>query len=606
MRRSGILFASLLALVLPLFAIQAPRIAFADDVSGLEAFAEQEVLEDQASVFGESASDLEASDSSAEEGREAEEQESSSPEVFPEEEAPQPLTAIPSDNGEEDADAASHQGGVTDEPATTREDDPETEAVPLVLEPQATPQDLLNSDIWIKQSSSGWCTLDSAVMMLRRAAILNGSPSWRSITESSVKSVAWTNQGLRWSFTYQGISVACSSLRSSSEATLIKLLEEHPEGVVIYNYSHAVLLTDYTNGALYCADPAYGNRRKLSSAANNVRANNIVQYWYVTSHVDEPEDVPDSKEATVSYRTHVQNDGWQTWKADGAVAGTSGRSLRLEGINIKLGNMPYKGGIRYCTHVQNIGWQDWVADGETSGTSGRSLRLEAIRIELTGELVKHYDVYYRVHAQNFGWMGWAKNGQQAGTATYSYRLEAIQVLLIKKGSAAPGKTFGGVTQAVGAAFSQQVVQYRTHVQNDGWQNWVGDGAMAGTSGRSLRLEGIEIKLASPQYAGSIRYRTHVQDYGWQGWKSDGAMSGTSGESKRLEAIQIELTGEMAKHFDVWYRVHCQNIGWMGWAKNGAQSGTAGYSYRLEGIEIRLVEKGGAAPGSTANAFRQNA
>ena len=78
------------------------------------------------------------------------------------------------------------------------------------------------------------------------------------------------------------------------------------------------------------------------------------------------------------------------------------------------------------------------------------------------------------------------------------------------------------------------------------------------------------------------------------------MSGTSGQSLRLEAICIKLTGKAAQTYDVYYRVHVQQFGWLGWAKNGQQSGSAGYSYRLEGIEIRLVKKGGPAPGSTAN------
>ena len=73
------------------------------------------------------------------------------------------------------------------------------------------------------------------------------------------------------------------------------------------------------------------------------------------------------------------------------------------------------------------------------------------------------------------------------------------------------------------------------------------------------------------------------------------MSGTSGKSLRLEAIEIKLTGEIADLYDVYYRVHAENIGWMNWAKNGEQSGTAGYAYRLEGIEIVLVEKGKKPP-----------
>ncbi|MDD4698698.1 MAG: serine protease, partial [Oscillospiraceae bacterium] len=50
--------------------------------------------------------------------------------------------------------------------------------------------------------------------------------------------------------------------------------------------------------------------------------------------------------------------------------------------------------------------------------------------------------------------------------------------------------------------------------------------------------------------------------------------------------------------------HVQDYGWMGWAKNGEIAGSAGFSYRLECIQIVLVLKGGAAPGTTANAFIQ--
>ena len=144
-----------------------------------------------------------------------------------------------------------------------------------------------------------------------------------------------------------------------------------------------------------------------------------------------------------------------------------------------------------------------------------------------------------------------------------------------------------------------VVSYRTHVQTYGWQTWRKNGQMSGTSGEAKRLEGIEIKLSDLPYSGSIRYRTHVQSYGWQTWKTNGQMSGTSGEAKRLEGIQIYLTGELAKHYDVYYRVHAQSYGWLDYAKNGEMAGTSGLAKRLEGIEIVLVEKGGKAPGSTA-------
>ena len=144
-----------------------------------------------------------------------------------------------------------------------------------------------------------------------------------------------------------------------------------------------------------------------------------------------------TKNPSVVYRTHIQNTGWQNQKRNGAISGTTGKSLRLEGITIKLFDKGYagiSGGITYCVHIQNIGWQGWKSNGKMAGTTGKALRLEAIQIKLTGDIAKRYDVVYRVHAQNYGWMGWAKNGAKAGTAGCSYRLEAIQVKLVKKGT----------------------------------------------------------------------------------------------------------------------------------------------------------------------------
>jgi len=144
------------------------------------------------------------------------------------------------------------------------------------------------------------------------------------------------------------------------------------------------------------------------------------------------------------------------------------------------------------------------------------------------------------------------------------------------------------------------VAYQSHIEDIGWQDWVSDGTNSGTIGQSKRMEAIRIQLKNG--TAGIEYRTHVQDIGWMDWESDGALSGTSGQSKRLEAIQIRFTGEAEEKYDIYYRVHAQNYGWLDWAKNGESSGTAGYGYRLEAIEIKLVSKGGAAPGSTAQTF----
>lgn len=297
--------------------------------------------------------------------------------------------------------------------------------------------------------------------------------------------------------------------------------------------------------------------------------------------------VQSNESAMVSYTVHVQKKGWIDNKFNGESAGTTGSSLRLEGLKIKVSNIRnYSGDIEYRSHVQTYGWETkWAKNGQLSGTQGQAKRLEAVQIRLTGELAQKYDVYYRVHSQTFGWLGWTKNGEKAGTAGYSKRLEAIQIMLVDKGHAAPGDT--GYSYLSG----DTGVSYQTHMQTYGWMTPVMNGNEAGVVGKSKRLESINIRLKNSMYQGNIEYQTHVQTYGWESdWKKNGENSGTQGQSKRLEAIKIRLTGEIAKKCDVYYRVHTQRFGWLGWAKNGEPAGSAGYSFRMEGIQIMVLPK----------------
>lgn len=298
---------------------------------------------------------------------------------------------------------------------------------------------------------------------------------------------------------------------------------------------------------------------------------------------------------SINYSGYVQGIKWQLPVKDGELSGTSGQSKRLEAMKIHLENATYSGSVTYKTHVQGYGWMTEVKDGAISGAPGEGKRMEAIQINLTGDMAKHYDIYYRLHVQNFGWLGWAKNGASAGTEGLSKRVEAIEIKLVEKGAKAPGSTDNSF-------ITKPSVTYSTHIQTIGWQSNVADGEMSGTSGQSKRLEGVKIDLKNKPYSGNIVYSTHVQNIGWQNSVSNGKLAGTEGQNKRLEAIRINLTGDMAKHYDVYYRVHSQTYGWLGWAKNGANAGTEGLSKRLEALEIVLVDKGANAPGSTSTSF----
>ena len=380
-----------------------------------------------------------------------------------------------------------------------------------------------------------------------------------------------------------------------------------------YEYCGTTSSTSYTDTDALCDDFGYYWVYPCRTDENGEDIIGDCPQYVCAKGVYEEVTEEETANVTTSYRTHVQSFGWQNPVTNGVMSGTSGKAKRLEGIEISVsGNKNL--GIQYATHCQTYGWLPWSANGEMSGTTGEAKRLEAIEIRLTGADKDKYDVYYRVHAQSYGWLGWAKNGEPSGTAGYAKRLEGIQIVVVKKTEAAPGLDYAGVNASKGVHDSRAYIaktngtitipgsadstniMYKTHVQSFGWQNWVLNGTMSGTSGKAKRLEGINIKLSNAAYAGGIQYRTHIQTYGWEKeWKKDGVMSGTSGEAKRLEAIQIKLYGEMANHFDVYYRVHAQSYGWLGWAKNGEESGTAGYAKRLEGIQIVLVPKGSAAP-----------
>lgn len=118
------------------------------------------------------------------------------------------------------------------------------------------------------------------------------------------------------------------------------------------------------------------------------------------------------------------------------------------------------------------------------------------------------------------------------------------------------------------------------------------------------MEAVKIYLKDVGYSGSIEYSAHVADIGWQDWVADDSIAGTTGKNKQMEAIKIRLTGDVASHYDIYYRVHVQDYGWLDWAENGEIAGTTDAAKRMEAIQIKLVTKKGKAPGSNTQAYIQ--
>ena len=342
----------------------------------------------------------------------------------------------------------------------------------------------------------------------------------------------------------------------------------------------------------------------------------------------------------VYYQAHVQNQGWQPWKKNGEISGTTGMNRRLEAIRIKLVSKENPVTLTYKTNVQGVGWQNSVNNGEISGTVGEGKAInqinlslsnptgisgnieydsyvipnewqgyvtsdknsgisgkaiEAIRIRLTGELAKKYNIFYRTHVSNVGWMDWTSNGEISGTIGYFNRVEAIQVKLEKKDmqTITTGKNSYKETT--------NNVLYSSHVQSVGWDSYVKNGEVSGTTGKGLRVEAIKIKLNST-LSGRIDYHVYVENEGWKNVVNNDTISGTVGKGKRLEGIRINIVGDISKYYQIYYRIHVSNVGWMDWATNAEYTGCFNSNKKIEAIQIKLVKKGMPAPGATTKKY----
>lgn len=140
--------------------------------------------------------------------------------------------------------------------------------------------------------------------------------------------------------------------------------------------------------------------------------------------------------------------------------------------------------------------------------------------------------------------------------------------------------FIGLKQKVVAQSVKPSITYQAHIQSIGWQEAKKDGQTAGTTGKSMRLEALTVRLANSDAV--LEMEAHIQDKGWTPVRTNGEIVGTIGEALRLEAIKIKCN----KH-TVSYRAHVQDIGWTDWKKNGEVAGTVGQSKRIEAIEIKL-------------------
>lgn len=356
---------------------------------------------------------------------------------------------------------------------------------------------------------------------------------------------------------------------------------------------------------------------------------------------------------SVYYRAHVQDIGWMNWVKNGEIAGTTGRAKRIEALQIKIvqneGYVPPEPEpvpasepesivepepeivyphINYSIHTSN-GWSDYGVDGETIGSIESPLSIDMIKVKLdnqtdmtagmgvltyttekgwttlTGSDVQNgisgkgieaikiglaegignaYDIFYRVYVHKLGWLDWTKNGAVAGTKGYYYPIEAIEIKLQDKNN-------GELTVGANAYKETSTkLTYTSSINKTGWQKYVNNGEIVGTTGQGIQMEAIKLKLETG-IDGNIVYKTYVSNMGWTDVVGNNTISGVENTNRKLEALEIALTGEMANIYDIYYRVHVSNIGWLDWTKNGERAGCLNTNQQIEALQLKLVLKG---------------
>ena len=247
---------------------------------------------------------------------------------------------------------------------------------------------LLPDSIYLDQEGTSTCTLCSTAMMIRARMYLNGNSQWSSVTESGIRSVAWINgMGLRWKFTYERngdkITVSHADLDGISVSDLKAILDDHPEGIVLYcGYQpHAVFLTDYEGDTFYCADPTTdqsGKRIKLVDSwlghgygTQERILNNVTAYWYVSSY---------TTSGTGACDCSTKYSGNYRCTADGGLNIRSGHGTKYSAI----GTVPYDALVTVAA-ASGTGSDDWAHityNGVSGYVSMEYLELEKTDLEI--------------------------------------------------------------------------------------------------------------------------------------------------------------------------------------------------------------------------------
>lgn len=378
---------------------------------------------------------------------------------------------------------------------------------------------------------------------------------------SHVENVGWQD------WVYQGATSGTNGRNLQVEAMKIQLAGNIPEGASIKYQIHVKNIgwMDWqADGALSGTE---GQNKRIE--AIRIKLENLDEY-------------------SIEYRAHVQNIGWQPWAIDGEMAGTSGKKLQIEAIEIRIIPKTVRAGVKIETNTDKILFDENI--GTISGWAMANTTNTTLETYIDDQKIdSNIEYFTRTDVTEIGYGGIENTPEQGFNASLdlSNVADGEHALTVKMLDNT-GKEIANTSKTIKVDKTTVGIKYETHVAERGWGSSVRGETQSNDGGS--KIEAIKIRLVGdlPENA-TVKYQAHVQDVGWQDWVSNNGIAGTTGKAKKIEALRIKLENVDNK-YSVEYNAFVQGIGWQGWAYDGEIAGTTGQDKRIETIKIRIVNK----------------
>ncbi|MGN0072852.1 MAG: L,D-transpeptidase family protein [Coriobacteriales bacterium] len=269
-------------------------------------------------------------------------------------------------------------------------------------------------------------------------------------------------------------------------------------------------------------------------------------------------------------------------------------SLSLEGQELAPG-VEYSCSISYG--VYSSGTWTSASNGEAA-SAGQDVQALRFSLDEQSTAAQYYSLRYRVKQRDCGWLGWAQDGQSAGSYSSKWKISEVELKLVPR-DAEPE------TSSVPAYLGKTSVSASYSLKNAAG-SVKSASELGATAGKNSTSASSAIRIAasssSADVPGSISYKVYQKGKGWSASAKQGSYAGSSSSKACITGIKMNRSSKLATFYDLYYRVYLKGYGWMGWAKNGALAGTTSYvDFPVTAYQLRLVPKGSAAPGKTANA-----